>query len=203
MRASWISPLSLPKLGQSQLDVRPIDWGGLNRRYMNEGELEVLVALARSVQPRVAIEIGVNEGRTAKALLDNVSSLTRYIGVDVLPGYVPAPVVQRREVPAAPGHLAKDDARFELLLKRRGSLDLGVKDLPSADFVFIDGDHGFEAVLHDTLLARSLVREGGMIVWHDYHGLDTVDVRKVLERFAADGDPIQHVDNTWLAFERR
>lgn len=197
-----LSPLSLPKLDRSQLDIRPIDWSGLNRRYMNDGELEVLVALARSIAPKVMIEIGVNEGRTAKALLANVPTLTRYVGVDVLPGYVPAREVQRREVPAAPGHLARDDDRFELVLKRRGSLDLTIDDLPPADVIFIDGDHGFEAVLHDTLLARRRVRHGGLIVWHDYHGLDTVDVRKVLERFAADGDPIQHIDNTWLAVER-
>ncbi len=40
---------------------------------------------------------------------------------------------------------------------------------------------GSQAVLHDTALARSLVRKGGIIVWHDYHGQDTVDVRRVLE----------------------
>lgn len=202
MRNLPLSPLALSTVEKSQLDVRPIDWSGLNRRYMNEGELEALVALVRSVTPKVMIEIGVNEGRTAKALLANVSSLDRYIGVDVLPGYVPAKDAQRREVPQHPGHMATGDAKFELLLKPRGSLDLTATDLPRADVVFIDGDHGFEAVLHDTLLARRVVRPGGMIIWHDYHGLDTVDVRKVLERFAAAGSPIWHVASTWLAYER-
>ncbi len=40
----------------------------LTRRFMNPGELEVLVALIGSVKPETVIEIGVNEGRTAKAM---------------------------------------------------------------------------------------------------------------------------------------
>ncbi len=168
---------------------------------MNPGELEVLVALVRRAEPKVMIEFGVNEGRTARALLDNVPSLARYVGVDVEPGYVTAKAVQRREVPRDAGHLAREDARFDLVLRPRGSLDLMPDDLPEAGAFFIDGDHGFEAVLHDTMLARALARPGAIIIWHDYHGLDTVDVRRVLEGFSRWGAPIQHVENTWLAFE--
>lgn len=169
---------------------------------MNPGELEVLVALIGSVSPKAVIEIGVNEGRTAKALLANVPSITRYLGIDVPIGYRTAKDVQRREVPARPGHLALDDPRFELILRPRGSLDLMPSDLPPCDAVFIDGDHGFEAVMHDSLLAASLVRSGGIVVWHDYHGADTVDVRRVLECFRRFGADIRHVEGTWLAFRR-
>ncbi|MGB3389540.1 MAG: class I SAM-dependent methyltransferase [Pseudaminobacter sp.] len=195
--------LRLPIVMQSQLDVRPIDWSGLTKRFMNPGELEVLIALVRSVSPKAVIEIGVNEGRTAKAILANVDGIEKYIGVDVPPGYVTAREVQRKEVPEKPGHLASGDGRFELMLRPRGSMDLSESDFPGLfDAVFIDGDHGFEAVLHDTLLARQIVRPEGIIIWHDYHGQDTVDVRKVLERFRANGSDIRHVEGTWLAFER-
>ncbi len=170
---------------------------------MNSGELEVLVALIGSVKPKTVIEFGVNEGRTAKALLSNVPTIETYIGVDVPPTYQTSKEVQRREIPARPGHLAMEDKRFELRLKPRGSLDLTVNDLPPAEAVFIDGDHGFEAVLNDTALARSLVGRGGIIVWHDYHSQDTVDVRRVLDVLHKH-DPdskLQYVENTWLAFE--
>jgi predicted O-methyltransferase YrrM len=194
--------LTLPSVEPAALGVRPVDKTGLPERYMNPGELDALVALARSVRPRVAIEIGVNEGRTAKLLLDQVPSIERYIGVDVLPGYVTAKACQRREIPARPGALALGDARFRLILLPRGSLDLSVAELGLADFVFIDGDHGRQAVLRDTALAYAIVRPGGMIVWHDYHNLETVDVRAALEEMAAAGASIQHVAGTWLAFER-
>jgi predicted O-methyltransferase YrrM len=192
----------LPKVAQSQLDVKEIDWAGLPRRYMNAGELEVLVALIGSVKPKAVLEFGVNVGRTAKAILDNVQGIESYQGIDVPVGYIAAKKVQRNEVPDEPGFMVQDDNRFELILRPRGSLDLTVADLNPCDAVFIDGDHGAEAVLHDTKLARALVRKGGIIIWHDYHALGTVDVRDVLEKLHKDGAQIKHVENTWVAFEQ-
>lgn len=194
--------LKLPTAPQSDLGVQPINWGNLPKRYMNPGELEVLAALVRSVHPRTMIEIGCNEGRTAKALLNNVDGIENYVGIDVPPGYVFAKQVQRKEVPLKPGHLASDDARFRLILSERGSFDLSATDLPKCDAIFIDGDHGQEAVMHDTWLAHSLVRSGGIIVYHDYHDLGTVDVRDCLHELVDAGHDIKHVEGTWLAFER-
>ena len=58
----------LPIVPQSLLNVKPIDWAGLPRRFMNPGELEVLIALLRPLAPRHVIEFGVNVGRTARAI---------------------------------------------------------------------------------------------------------------------------------------
>lgn len=175
---------------------------------MNPGEVEVLVALMKSVNPRRVVEIGVNEGLTAKAALDNIESITEYIGIDVLPGYVPACAAQRREVPRHPGHLAKPDPRFRLWLTDKGSLDVlpttfeTIDHLPCVDAFFIDGDHGAAAVGYDTWLAHQVVRKGGIIIWHDYINGRGVDVQPVLEHFATQGHKLQYVENTWLAFER-
>jgi predicted O-methyltransferase YrrM len=193
--------MPLPKIPRSALDVRSIDWTGLPKRFLNPGELEVLIALVRSVQPRSVIEIGVNVGRTAKAILDNVPGIETYQGVDVLPGYVPAKDVQKGERVNNPGNLVKADPRFELILRRRGSLDLAASDLKPCDVVFIDGDHGREGVGHDTALARQLVSPGGIVIWHDYHNLGTVDVREVLDEFCAAGEEIFHIDGTWIAYQ--
>jgi predicted O-methyltransferase YrrM len=169
---------------------------------MNEGELETLIALVRSVKPAHVIEFGVNVGRTAKAIMANVPGIERYTGIDVLPGYVPVKTVQRREVPARAGEMVQADARFHLVVRPRGSLDLTAADLSPCDAAFIDGDHGRDAVMHDTMLARALVRGGGIIVWHDYHELGTVDVKTVLDEMSQAGDVIMRVEQTWLAFER-
>lgn len=188
------------------IEVTPdsdIDLSGLPKEYMNPGELETLITLVRSVKPRVMIEVGCNSGRTAKAILRNVPSLERYIGIDVPPSYEFAKSVQRREVPARPGELALDDPRFMLVLARRGTFDLGVLDLRSADVVFIDGDHGAEAVQKDHWLARQwLSIEGGLIIHHDDHDEPTVDVRATLDEISIPEDPILHVLGTWLAVQR-
>lgn len=192
--------LRLPKV---KVEPAECDLRGFPRRFVNPGELEVLIALVRSVSPKAVIEIGVNEGRTAKAILQNVDGIERYQGVDVEAGYVPAMKVQRNERPDRPGWMAADYARFELILRPRGSLDLEPHDLAECDVMFIDGDHGHAAVRHDIRLAEALVQPGGMIIYHDYHDLGTVDVKTVLEERAARGFQIQHVAGTWLAFERR
>jgi predicted O-methyltransferase YrrM len=168
---------------------------------MNPGELETLIALVRTVKPRHVVEFGVNVGRTARAILDNVLGIERYTGVDVPRDYVPAKPVQRHEVPRVPGAMVAGDPRFNLIVRPRGSLDLTAFDLEPADAVFIDGDHGRKAVEHDSALARAITRTGGIIVWHDYHDLGTVDVREVLNGDFYRGHDIRHVEGTWLAFE--
>lgn len=190
----------LPQIDPAQLDRVRIDWTGLPRRYLHPGEMEVLVALVASVRPRTVLEIGCNEGRTAKAILRHVPAIREYIGVEVPVSYRPALAAQRREVTALPGRLAQHDRRFCLALRARGSLDLSAADLPRCDAVFVDGDHGAAAVRHDSALAAAVLNPGGIVIWHDYNEL--VEVRDVLHDLHAQGWPIQHVTGTWLAFAR-
>lgn len=150
---------------------------------------------------RTVVEFGCNNGRTAAAVLRNVQTVERYIGVDVPVGYVTPCKVQRREVPDVPGELALVDPRFELILRERGTFDLTADDLPACDVVFIDGDHSESAVLNDRSLAQRIVRPGGLIVYHDDNGLRTVDVSRVLDDLHERGADIQHVAGTWLAYE--
>lgn len=194
--------MHLPVIPKSALDIRPIT-NPYSPRFMNPGELEVLIALVRMVMPKTMVEIGVNNGRTAKLILEHVGSIERYIGIDVMPGYVTSKTVQRREVPLDAGQLVRGDPRFELLLSAKGSLDLDPYELPACDVVFIDGDHGEVAVRHDTFIAHSVIQYGGMIIWHDYHELGTVDVKQELDRmYTQSGLDLQHVEGTWLVFER-
>lgn len=194
--------MQLPIIRQEQLDVRPLIFPPHERRFMNPGEWEVLAALMRSVSPKRVLEIGVNEGRTAKVLLDNVDGIEAYIGIDVFPGHVPAKAVQRHEVPKQAGHLAAGDPRFTLMLSNEGSQSVPAVCLPEFDAVFIDGDHGAHAVRADSALARSVIRPGGIVIWHDYHDLGTVDVRDVLDAMLGEGRKLSLVEGTWLAFER-
>jgi hypothetical protein len=184
------------------LRSRSIDLRGLPARFMAPGELEALIAIIRLLEvPRAMLEIGCHEGRTAALCLREIASLQRYVGVDVLPGYRPALAVQQGETSRSPGHHALHDARFHLLLRPRGSLDLAPSDIGPVDVAFIDGDHGIDAVRHDTALARALARQGGgVIIWHDY-GNAIADVSGVIDAEIARGHDIRQVKDTWLAFE--
>lgn len=177
-----------------------IDWSKRPTRFMNPGELEVLIALVASVKPKNVLEFGVNVGRTAQAILEYVPGIEHYEGVDVPFGYVPAKPVQKNEVPEQPGFMVAGDPRFKLLLPEGGSVNLSATDLSPCDAVFIDGDHSREGVLNDTTLALQVVRQGGIVIWHDYHDLGTVDVREVLHEKLLFGWPLSYIRGTWLAY---
>ena len=182
------------------LSPREYDTAGLPARFFNPGELEALLHLYEGA--RTIIEFGCHEGRNAAAALRNLPTLERYVGVDVPASYVTKMAVQRKEIPAQPGRLAAHDPRFELIVRPRGTFDLVADDLPAADAVFIDADHSREGVENDTALARLIVRPGGIIIWHDDNCLPVVEVTQTLNDYCDAGAKIQHVDGTWLAFER-
>lgn len=160
----------------------------------------MLCALIGSVSPKTVIEFGVNTGRTAQALLEYVPGISNYVGIDVPHGFITPKQVQRGEVPERPGELVAMDSRFMLMLPQGGSATLDPTQLPECDAVFIDGDHSREGVLNDTLLTLQRIRVGGIIVWHDYHDLGTVDVREVMHEKYAAGWPLRHVENTWMVY---
>jgi predicted O-methyltransferase YrrM len=176
-----------------------IDWCGLHRNYLNAGEMEVIADLVAEVEAKTMLEIGCRDGRTARVLLQNVPTLERYIGVDIPKTSIPTLPHQRSEQVSIPGYYAKGDPRFELILRERGSLDLSPDELPDCDAVFIDGDHSEGAVLCDSHLAATIVRPGGVIIWHDaFNG--AVEVKRVLDRLHMQGWGIENVPDTWIAY---
>lgn len=185
-----------------KLRPRSYDASGLPTNYFNPGELDALLHLMESVSPAIVVEFGVNAGRTPAAILRNLPSVQRYIGIDVEPGYQTIMPVQRREIPDDPGHLARHDPRFELLLRPRGSFDLKPEDLPTADAFFIDADHSRQGVLNDYALSLKCVRPGGIIIFHDDNCLPVVEVTQTLNELCDKGAEIRHISDTWIAYER-
>ena len=193
--------LTLPTISTSELSVMPICWDDLPSDYLNFGELEIIIALIRSVAPEVVVEIGLAHGRTALAILREIPGIEKYIGVDTAPDYRPKIASQRTERSSDPGYLAFDEPAFCRWLLPNGSLDLEPADFPPVCAVFVDGDHSSQVVRHDSDLARAIVRPGGIIIFHDYWN-EGVEVTRVLETDFRHGHNIQHVEGTWLAFER-
>lgn len=192
----------IPSVKKSEIPfVRPINWLGLHRQYLNPGEMEILAGLLRDTLAESVLEFGCRDGRTARVLLHNVPQIQRYIGVDVSSDYAPALTHQLREMHPTPGYLASGDPRFRLVIHPRGSLDVQLGDFERVDVCFIDGDHSEEVVEADSYKALTLVRNDGMIIWHDlFNG--AVGVSNALNRLAAQGWPIKHIEGTWLAFRK-
>jgi len=177
-------------------------WSAPVRQYMQARDSAVMLSLANSVRPRVMVEFGVNVGFTAEMFLKNIETIERYVGVDVPKSYQTELPEQWVEVPDSPGcRVIGIDKRFELIMRPRGTLDLKPDDLPRADVVFIDGDHGRGAVEHDSRLAAEIINPGGVIMWHDY-GNHVVEVNDVLDKLLDEGWNLAAVSGSWIAFEQ-
>jgi predicted O-methyltransferase YrrM len=185
----------MQRISQSELRFKQIN--GPFSYYLNWNETALLVALIKSVRPKVVLEFGTNRGMTARRILDNVPTIERYIGIDLPADRVPTLACQRTEVPSEAGAEAASDPRFFLLL--RESKALTIDQLEPADAAFIDGDHSEEGVFEDSTIAAALVRRGGILVWHDYNN-PAVGVTAVLDRLCEQGWPIVSIEGSWIAY---
>lgn len=167
--------------------------------YLEDVERRVLVALARHVRPQTVIEIGVQDGQTARCVLSACPGIARYLGIDLPPGSRPALAIQETEIPKAAGVCAVGKPGFEVLLA--DTRKLTAEALPPADLIFIDGGHDYLTVKHDTELAMARIRPGGVVVWHDYNAVPEIGVRRLVDEFnQTGGNRLTLVQGTWMVF---
>jgi len=68
------------------------------------------------------------------------------------------------------------------------SADVAVEFDKDIDFLFIDGDHNYESVLEDCRLWIPKVRNGGVVVGHDWAGRWKHNVRRAVKEYFKDID---------------
>jgi predicted O-methyltransferase YrrM len=141
---------------------------------ITQKDFDAICTLIERIHAEVIIEFGVQQGNTATAILDTFSYIREYIGIDVEKDYEPLCIFQKKEIPLDAGCFAKKDNRFRLIVKPRGTFDLTFRDMPVADFIFVDGDHSLQGIVHDTVLALATVKNDGIVCWHDYQNLSVV-----------------------------
>jgi hypothetical protein len=174
-------------------------------------DVRVLTALIDYFAVRRCLEIGVNSGMTANAILAGNKTIEKYIGVDLMPGST-----WYLEENETPGCYALSDPRFQLMQLPNGSRDLrptqseienGVilpkEAMICPDFIFIDGAHDYASVKADTELAHLLIVPGGIIAWHDYQHPKNPDVARLIHEINdKPGVPeIVWVKGTWTAYK--
>ncbi len=123
------------------------------------------------------LEIGVYEGRSTAWMMNNIfTSPTSHITVvDIFPGEAEERFVANLKIAA--------DYKGELNVLKGPSQSI-LKNLPenSFDVIYVDGDHTAPGVLADAVLAWSLLKEGGILIFDDYEmrlDLDELDLPKV------------------------
>jgi len=163
----------------------------LQTQQQIEAELKpVYTEFLRLVKARglsTGVEIGVGFG-------GHCASLLEYRGIDALTGVDPYTCDDHdddetlsqddmdRVHDIALDRLAKYGRRFELL--RKPSLQAANRfEDGSLDFVFLDGDKGYQSVSADLGAWFDKVREGGIIAGHDDDNSDLPDVQQAVDGF--------------------
>lgn len=91
----------------------------------------------------------------------------------------------------------KNLKKYNATLIRKTSMDaLSDFDNDSLDFVYIDGDHKFDAVVLDIVLWSKKVRSGGIVAAHDCYGGE-VGVQKAVEAYVH----CHHIDHWYVTKE--
>jgi predicted O-methyltransferase YrrM len=144
--------------------------------HTTEFELKVISNLVRKWDPRRIFEIGTFEGRTTLNMALNSSSNTEIITLDL-----PADELDSTKMEIEEGEIryVKKDVSGERFIGHpaaskicqvygdSASFDFD-KYQNSVDVAFIDGSHAYEYVLNDSEKVFSILRKGGLMIWHDY-----------------------------------
>jgi len=133
-------------------------------------EIAKLLEIMADLRPRVVLEIGTMGGGTLFLFTRAADPNAKIISID-LPGGPFGGGYPRWKIPLYKS-FSKEGQRIYLI--RRDSHDPQtleeVKRIlgdEKVDFLFIDGDHTYEGVKRDFEMYSPLVREGGIIAFHD------------------------------------
>ncbi|CAD6491115.1 MAG: Methyltransferase domain protein [Candidatus Argoarchaeum ethanivorans] len=133
-------------------------------------EILGLLRILDSVKPKVMLEIGTANGGTL-FLFPHIASMdATIISVDLPAGTfgggyptLKIPLYKSFALSHQKIHLIRADSHSQSTLERVQSI-LNGKEI---DFLFIDGDHTYEGVKKDFQMCSPLVKNGGIIAFHD------------------------------------
>lgn len=128
-------------------------------------EISELLRLIEKNRPRVVLEIGTAKGGTLFLFCEFSDPKATVVSVDLPAGYPKwkIPLYQSFAGDEQSIHLIRSDSHDRRTLEKIRVI-LGGRPI---DFLFVDGDHTYEGVKQDFMMYGPLVRNGGLIAFHD------------------------------------
>lgn len=170
----------------------------------HEGELQEFLEIYKEMQPKKVLEIGSFYGGTLWFFIkNNPDKLETLISLDML---IPQTDKRYNEMIESRSKwndwcpFLLDFYTFEGNSRDQSIIETIKKDnyLNEIDLLHIDGDHSYEGVKADYENFKSLVKPGGIIVFHDVVGIETVARfwNELKEQFPESFRTISH-ENGW------
>jgi cephalosporin hydroxylase len=138
--------------------------------FQIEQEISQLLSLVRDIKPKTVVEIGSAKGGTLFLFTRVASPDAALLSIDLpegrFGGGYPKHMIPLLRSFADKGqsiHLIRADSHSPDTLEKVEKFLDGKK----VDFLFIDGDHSYQGVRKDFEMYSPLVRNGGIIAFHD------------------------------------
>ena len=130
--------------------------------HANKTDMLYVSAVAKHIGAKKMFEFGTYMGRTTFHLAHNNPAgqvFTLNLPPERDPRYAPfmGVLFKGREEEMRITQIHSDSREFDTAPYRQ-----------QFDFVFVDGDHSYDLVKNDTQKAFELLKQGGVIMWHDY-----------------------------------
>jgi len=151
-------------------------------------EITSLFELVKSENPKTILEIGTDKGGTLYLWCQAAADDATIVSIDLSSRRRYSP--KRRELYAKFVKSARQKLHFlpfsshEQSTVEKASALFGGKKI---DYLFIDGDHTYEGVKQDYIMFSPLVKEGGIIAFHDIKTVrEDCGVREIWEEVTKD-----------------
>ena len=163
---------------------KQIDYGQQEQNISGRGLVPALKELQGEL---VGVEIGVCHGFTTEYFLKNVPNIERLVGVDHYPSFVDwdgtrLTEERQEESKRRCAERLSQYGAVELVYDKSENFAKTLED-DSLDFVFVDGDHSYDATYKDFECYWPKVKKGGVFAGHDIN-LSSVD--KAIKDFFKD-----------------
>lgn len=185
-------------LGPEEWVQKQIEYGSQENVISGRGLVPFIKELKGNL---IGCEIGVCHGFTTKYFLENIPNIEKIYAVDSYPSFVDwdgTRVTSERQEFTKRGcfdRLSSFSDKIVFSYSNSVEFAANLKD-NSLDFIFIDGDHSYDATLKDCELYWSKVKSGGLFAGHDIN-LDTVNraVVTFLSNLKIENEKIKVVEN--------
>jgi hypothetical protein len=143
-------------------------------------KLALVSAIAKLSHAGRLVEIGTASGFMARHLVLNCGPGSRLWTIDLPQGGVPHFELLKEDWDVVKGNSRHHDGPgwYARLCPERDQIvqvfsdsatyDFAAVELP-VDFAYVDGGHGYENVLTDSINVLTRVRAGGVVLWDDYY----------------------------------
>lgn len=185
---------SLEYMMEKNKGMWPIPWVSV------KGLPDILSKLGDNL---VGCEVGTYQGWSLVYLLNNTSNISQIYAIDPFTPYDDTPTggalvtQEMQDYNKGMWHINTEQFSNKLLLIHKSASDaVDQFNDSSLDFIFIDGDHNYEAVKTDMNLYYKKIKSGGIFSGHDYAYATNGDVSRAVHEFMKENN----IDENLLQF---